>query len=101
MDLSTMVKKSNISTDDLIKPLISRFPYERIQGIILVVKAGRKEKPIVRLLEQLTQDESVVMGYAVKEFATAAMNKLGIKKYDGKNQKIIRISNDGFDLFLK
>ena len=69
----------------------------RINGIIGVVTHHINSKIIIEKLKTLEADTNEVSGYLVSEFATAALDVLGAKKYNGDNEKISRLIASKFN----
>lgn len=57
----------------------------RFNGIMSCLEKGVLLKEEVDLLKTLTQDEVVIAGRKLSAYASAALDLLGVEKYDGKD----------------
>lgn len=81
--------------DAIIKGLISKVAIDRVNAIRYSVRNAYIDPAIVNLIRELKNDESDVWGtntnYPNYAYAIAALDILGIEKYDGDHEGIRRL----------
>ncbi len=60
----------------------------KVNGIFSAVNHKIKSQNIVDKIKELKSDNTVISGYFVSDFAVAALDVLGIEKYNGNVEKI-------------
>ncbi len=70
----------------------------RVNGIINAARYQMTSSDIVQLIASLLDDKVEIMGYKVYEFAVAALDVLGYKKYDVDDENIMRMILCKFDI---
>lgn len=68
------------------KCLFSASKYARIDAIRWATYHHMESSDIVARIVELKNDDSVFFGYTVSNFAIAALEKMGIEKYEGDDE---------------
>ncbi len=87
---------SNGDLPDIITGLTHTSALVRMNAIKSVVSFSIKDTEIINLICNLKNDDITVLGYSVSDFATSALELLGVEKYDGDKQQIIALIESGF-----
>lgn len=78
----------NGSISTIMNGITSDSPFELLNAIIAGTKLGLRGKEFIEGLKKAQQNEEVLMGIPIKEFAIASLEVLGIQKYLGDNERI-------------
>ena len=70
----------------------------RANGIINATRYQITSKEVIQGIVCLLEDEVEIMGVKICEFAIAALDILGYKKYDGNDEYIVRMILSKFDI---
>lgn len=68
----------------------------RINGIMFAVKFKHSSDKIITKLKELLSDNTEVDGYSVSQFATAALDVMGITKYTGNDENVLELIESEF-----
>lgn len=72
----------------------------RINGICNSVKYNIIDANIIRELEKLMNDERTIYGYSISDFAYAALDLLGLRKYLGERLQVREFIVSKFDFWM-
>lgn len=87
--LSKRIYDGNL--DGIMEGFFSEGAIYRAQAIISVYNHRLMNDAIKRQLFRLSTDNNRVIGYAVSDFALAALNAFGIQKYEGDDPGIMSL----------
>ena len=92
-ELSKRMRDGDI--DAIIEGMMSDAGIYRAQAIVGAVNNKVIDSVIEEQLYKLKNDDLVVIGYSISDFAVAALDKFGIEKYIGNDPGILLlIEND-------
>lgn len=69
----------------------------RVNGIIFATL--HQKKNLASKIRELLSDHTTAWGYETCDFATAALDILGVEKYHGDSEKIKRLIESKFDFY--
>lgn len=80
-----------------IKMLYRDGSFDKFNGIIECVKSNLKTAEIIERLKELKNDTTTIAGHPIADFSMAALDILGIEKYDGDDNSIKQLIESKFD----
>ena len=86
--------------DAIISGLSHKGAIFRMNAIGNVVIHGMNDAETICTLAELKNDDVFLDGYTVGDFATAALDMLGIEKYAGKNRRMEELIDSKFDFLI-
>lgn len=84
----TLIYGKIIGNCDRIDALSSTNPNATIIGIAAVVKNKPDNDDIISALKDLKESRMIVFGYSIRQMAIAALDLIGVEKYDGDEKTI-------------
>lgn len=88
-DLSEKIRKSDHQA--IVVGLSHNGAFYRMQAILGIVNHKTMTDEFKKQLLKLKSDEQYVLGYTISDFATAALHKFEIEKYDGDDPGILSL----------
>ena len=88
MERNEMNKRRSGDQSAVIAGLKSENPIHRFQAICGAVNHDVRNKDVIHLIENLTNDSEIVLGYKVGILAVAAIDRLSVSKYQGDDPRI-------------
>lgn len=85
------------SENSILNGLKSNGSLLRINAIVSAVQNKVSSEQIISNIEKLQSDKTMVCGFLISDFAVAALDKLGVKKYTGDSDTIKAIIAEGID----
>ena len=79
-----------------IKMLYGNGTYDKFNGIIACVMENIKTDKVASRLKELKNDTTTIAGHPISDFSLAALDVLGIEKYQGDDEGIIEIIDSQF-----
>ena len=76
--------------NEVISRLTSDGAMYRCQGIINAAKSNLAYDDVIEALRRLKKDRVLVLGREVSWYATAALDAMGVEKYTGEDQELLR-----------
>lgn len=94
-ELSKKIRKGNIGA--IMDGFLSGIPAYEAQAVIGAVNNHAINDEIINQLFRLRSDKTIVFGYSLADFATAALDKFEIERYKGDDPVVrILIKNDNW-----
>lgn len=97
-ECNALVKRMNLEgkPEDILAGLTHRGGLIRINGIMNAVHYSLKTPEAVSLIKDLKNDTVTFDTYSVSDFAIAALDVLGVEKYNGNKQQILDLIGSKF-----
>ena len=73
----------------------------RINAICFSFLTKKTEQNVVSHIAALKEDETMLDGYSVSDYAKAALSLMGVEQYQGNNARIIDLINSGFSFLVE
>ncbi len=84
-------------TDAILTGLRHKGALVRINGILNATRHSIKTDETIDLIRELKKDTISFDLYAVSDFATAALDLMGIEEYNGSKKQILNLIESKFD----
>ncbi|MGM0214191.1 hypothetical protein [Enterococcus sp. AZ109] len=68
--------------------------YQQIADIGDIIKRGSASESEIACLYKIAEDHTLFWGRKMSAFAIAALDRIGVEKYEGHNETILEIIND-------
>lgn len=86
--------------DAIISGLSHKGAIFRMNAIGNAVIHGMNDTETIRTLVELKNDDVFLDGFTVGDFATAALDMLGVEKYSGNNRRMEELIDSRFDFLI-
>ncbi|MCD8354451.1 MAG: hypothetical protein LUC47_09105 [Clostridiales bacterium] len=98
-ECDALVKRMNSEgrPEDILAGLTHKGALIRINGIINAVCYSFKTPETVSLIKNLKNDNITFDTYSVSDFAIAALDIMGVEKYNGNRKQIVDLIGSRFD----